>query len=144
MVPSGATAMPRGPSNSACPGAPSSLPFETLPATFVTVPDASTRTILLPSATTTVPSGATATAEGCVSAVVTVLTCTPLRYAGFGAPGGSCRDFTGAGNVPSPPNVENRFATSCWMTGSHIPAPANARDHPTLPAANTCAPLGAV
>src|SRR5690349_1496329 len=53
-------------------------------------------------------------------------------------------DVTWAGSLPSPANFEKRFATSCCTIGSHRPAPARTREKPMLPAAKSCAPLGAV
>src|SRR5438067_10370097 len=110
MAPPGATATPRGPLKVAEATGPSELPLLSLPATTVTLPAPSTRTMRLPSATTTVPSGATATADGWTSDRVTVLTFTPARYKGCGAPDGMFSAFTCAGSVPSPANLENRLA----------------------------------
>jgi len=51
--------------------------------------------------------------------------------------GGSTIGFSTAGSVPSPANLEKRFAVNCWMRASHIPSLATAFDHAMLPAEKT-------
>src|SRR5207245_11410159 len=136
------TAIARGAVKVGHAAGPSELPLPSLPATKATLPAPATRTLRFPSATTTVPSGATATADGWTSERVTVLTCTPVRYTGCGAPAGMFSCLTCAGSALSPANLENRLATSCCTAGSHLRDEARIRESPMLAAAQICAPLG--
>src|SRR5512138_4004077 len=101
MVPSAPTATPRGSLNSADPAGPSTYPARD-PATTLTAPAGVTRRMVSSSTTMASPPGATATATGWRNAVLTVVTFTPGRYRGVGAPAGNCIVFSAAGSVPSP------------------------------------------
>src|SRR5438132_12949914 len=143
MVPSAATATPRGPRNCACEAGPSASPADP-PATGVTTPALLTRTIRSPS-TTIASAPAAATATGRSSARVTVDTRTPGRYCGRGVSSGSAIGLSAAGpKVPSPANREERLATSCCTRASHLPTPASACAQVMLPEANTIAPPAVV